>query len=155
MSYNQEQIVAMESQVKTMSIEVSKEITRMEMLTSMLGVLEQLEQKQATNELSLDFLWEQIRNIEQSYPEEYVSSDLANVTLTYLIPLMKLRLATFWRPMDSKSTDEACRLIFQRWRPILEFCNKTQTNRYTNIRWEVEFNVLLKYFFYPQSWRNC
>ncbi|EFX79488.1 hypothetical protein DAPPUDRAFT_304466 [Daphnia pulex] len=128
LSYNQEQILAMESQVKNMSVEVSKEITRMEMLTSMLGVLEQLELKQATNELSLDFLWEQIRNLEQSYPEEYVSSDLANVTLTYLIPLMKLRLSTYWRPMDSKSTDEACRLIFQRWRPILEFCNKTQTN---------------------------
>ncbi|KZS14455.1 Tuftelin-interacting protein 11 [Daphnia magna] len=128
LSYNQDQIVAMEAQMKTMSVEVSKEITRMEMLTAMLGVLEQLEIKQAANELTLDYLWEQIRNLEQSYPEEYVSSDLANVTLTYLIPLMKLRLSTYWRPLDSKSTDEACRLIFQRWRPILEFCNKTQTN---------------------------
>ena len=125
----QEQISAMEVQVKNMSVEVSKETTLIEMLTYMFEVVEKIEKKHAENDLSLDFLWEQIRNLEQSYPEEYVSSDLANVTLNYLIPLMKLRLSTFWRPMDSKATDENCRLIFQRWRPILEFCTKT-SNRY-------------------------
>lgn len=108
-----------------MSVEVSKERNLIDMLTSMFEVVENLERKHAEDDLSLDFLWEQIRKLEQNYPEEYVSSDLANVTLNYLIPLTKLRLSTFWRPMDSRSTDEACRTIFQRWRPILEFCNKT------------------------------
>lgn len=113
----------MEAQIKNMDDGVLKEKKSIDMLTSMLKVLEQLDQKQEGNILSLDFLWEEIATLEQRHPQEYVSYDLANVTLTYLIPLMKSRLSTFWRPFDSKSTDEACRLNFQRWRPVLEFHN--------------------------------
>lgn len=115
----------MEEQMNNMKIGISKESVGITMLTSMLDILEHLENQYEENLLDLDFLWQEITNVEKSYPEQYLALDMANVALTYLIPLMKQRLSSNWRPFDSKSSDETCRLIFQRWRPLLEFHGQT------------------------------
>ena len=111
----------MEAELKTMSAVVAKEVTQIGMLTAVLQALEELETRRISNILDLDFLLKKFSSIEEKYPEEYESCDLANISLTYLIPLMKSRLAQFWRPFDAKQTDDDCRAAFQRWRPILEF----------------------------------
>lgn len=125
--YNQEQASVIESQVKSIGQEVLKEKTRLEMLSSMLAVFDDLEVKHAGKELNLDFLWEKIQRLDHLYPDEYLTSDIANISLTYLIPLVKMYLSAVWRPFESKSSDEACRLLFQRWRSILEFRDKSST----------------------------
>lgn len=107
--------------MNNMKIGISKESGSITMLTSMLDILEHLENQFEENSLDLDFLWQEIKNVERSYPEQYLSFDLANVALTYLIPLIKQRMSSSWRPFDSKSSDDTCRSIFQRWRPLLEF----------------------------------
>lgn len=122
----------MEAEMKNMSAIVTKEVAQIGMLTAVLQALEELERKQAASLLDLSFLLDKFTSLEEKYPEEYESCDLANISLTYLIPLMKSRLAQFWRPFDSNSTDEDCRAVFKQWRPILEFRSKTPAGRYCN-----------------------
>lgn len=112
-----------------MMIEVSKENVGIEMLTSMLQVLEHLENKNDDSMLDLDVLWKEMKRVEEKHPNEYSSFDLANVSLAYLIPLMKQRLSNSWRPFDSKSSDDSCRSIFLEWRPLLEH-RSPATHRY-------------------------
>lgn len=111
----------MEAELKNSSAVVAKEVKHIGILTTVLQVLEDVDKKKEGNQLELNFLWERMSNLDRQYPEEYKSFDLANVALTYLIPLMRARLAQFWRPFDSNSNDEACRSAFLQWRSVLEF----------------------------------
>lgn len=84
----------------------------------MLEVLEQFEVRLSQNQLDIDYLLEKFTFLERHYDGDYVTNDLANVALTYLIPLLKARLIAVWRPLDLP--DESIRRLLQSWRPLLE-----------------------------------
>ncbi len=113
-----------EAQMKKMSVEISKDTVHIEMLQSISSFIEQLEEMNSKNDLSMEFIWEQIIHLKQAYLEEFESSDLPIIILIYLIPLANSYISTSWHPMVSKSTDKSCRLLFLRWRPVLEYCNE-------------------------------
>lgn len=131
LSFNQEQVISMETQVKTLHEGVTKGNKNLKALGYVLHVLNELDKEKEENTLSMELLWNRIGNLEKMHSEEYVSFNLANVTLTYLIPLMKSHLIKYWRPLDSKSTDEETRISFQQWRSILEFHQSTAISKYT------------------------
>lgn len=130
LSRNQDQVVAMDAQVNNLKSIVSKEKKEMEMLGSVLQVLDQLEGKRTSNTLDLNGLFEQFAKLEKGHPEEYNSLDMANMALTYLIPLGKSYLLQCWRPFEDKSSDINCRQLLSQWRPILEYRTKTSANRF-------------------------
>lgn len=131
-----------EAEVKNYSSIVSKEVDQIGMLTAVLEVLERLEKKRTANLLEVDFLWQQLSCLEKQHPEEYNSFGFAHVTLTYLIPLMKIMLSQSWRPFDSMASDETCRSSFHQWRTILEFRSENNTfNRYIFLSSGVEHTV--------------
>ncbi len=68
---------------------VAKEQNQIQMLTNVVEVLSLLERKRSDNTLDIDFLWEQMSQLESKYPEDFASYDLPQIVLTYLIPLMK------------------------------------------------------------------
>lgn len=115
-----------EAQMKKMSVEISKDTVYIEMLQTILSFMEQLEEMHSKNDLSMEFIWEQIIHLKQDYSEEFESSDLPIIILIYLIPLAKSYVSTSWHPMVSKSTDKSCRLLFLRWRSVLEYCNEIE-----------------------------
>lgn len=119
-SSNQDQIIGLEADAKNYRNKVLKEKEQVEKLSQVLQILEELEKRRAANVLELDYLTEQVEKLAKNYNEEYVSCNLANVGLVYLIPLMKHRLTHFWRPFEDNSMDEMCQAVFKRWRGILE-----------------------------------
>lgn len=120
----------MDAQVNNLKSVITKEKKEMKMLKSVLEVLDQLEQSRTSNTLDLNGLFEQFGKLEKEHPEEYNSLDLANVALTYLIPLVKTYLLQFWRPFEDKSSDVNCRQLLSQWRPILENRARTSANRF-------------------------
>ena len=111
LSRNQDQVVAIDAQVNNLKSIVSKENKDMEMLGSVLQVLDQLEGKRTSNTLDLNGLFEQFAKLEKEDPEEYNSLDMANMALTYFIPLGKTSLLQCWRPFQDKSSDIYCRQL--------------------------------------------
>ena len=120
LSRNQDHIAAMDTQVKSLSQVVQRETQQIDSLSSILQLLEQVEQKRSASALDLPFLLEHFASLERKYSNEYASYDMPNVALTYLIPLVKNHLAALWRPFESTSSDDSCRQVVQSWRYLLE-----------------------------------
>ena len=125
LSRNQDQLVAMDAQVNNLKSIVSKNEKEIEMLRSVYRVFDQLNENRTSITLDLNCLFEQFSKLEKEHTEEYNSLDMANMALTYLIPLVKTYLLQFWRPFDNKSSDVNCRQLLSQWRPILECRTKT------------------------------
>jgi len=89
LAHNEDQISTLESEMKNTVDFVAKEQNQIQMLTNVVEVLSLLERKRSDNTLDIDFLWEQMSQLESKYPEDFASYDLPQIVLTYLIPLMK------------------------------------------------------------------
>ena len=120
LSYNKDQILAMENHTKNLGMSVSKEKKQIETLELMMQLLDQLEKRRNAGDLDVESAFEQFSNMERQYPEEYDGNDMANVALSYLIPLLKTLLVHSWRPFESRETDNTCRRAFHSWRHLLE-----------------------------------
>ena len=67
----------------------------------------------------MDYLLEQFRHLERNH--DFIKYDMANVAVTYLVPLVKVRLATAWRTFEpGDCSDENCRRMLLPWRSLLE-----------------------------------
>lgn len=107
-----------------MSGVIANEKQLKDMLTVILETIDVFEERRSKGLLELDFVAEKMEHLQKTHPQEYLSYDLANIGLTYVIPLMKVYLASSWRPVDVKRSDDDCRVSFQRWRTLLEFQSK-------------------------------
>ena len=131
---NNQMMEMITTQMNNLKMDVSSEKTCIQVLRLFMNLLAQLEEKHSQNTLSLKFLLKHITNMKQNHPEEYESFDMANIFLNYLIPLIRSYLCTSWHPINSKSTDNACRLLFLQLRPMLEFSNEFEiVNRYQHL----------------------
>lgn len=70
---------------------VSKERDQIQMLSNLVELLDQLENKRNDDTLNLDYLWEHMSRMELEYPEDFISYDMPQIILTYLVPLVKKR----------------------------------------------------------------
>ena len=119
LSRHQDEISALEGEIKTMSSVVIREEKQIECLSSAPQLLEQMEVRRKTDQLDVDYLLEQFRHLERNH--DFIKYDMANVAVTYLVPLVKSRLATTWRPFEcGDSSDENCRRMLLPWRCLLE-----------------------------------
>ena len=125
LSRNHDQLSAFEDEIKAMSSVVIRDEKQIESLSSVLQLLEQMDARRKTDELDMDYLSEQFRHLERNHGDDYIKNDMANVALAYLVPLVKDRLATFWRPFESGvSSNENCRRMLFPWRSL--FKNQTR-----------------------------
>lgn len=127
--FQNDQISAIQELMRKLEMDISKETTTLKILTSIVNVLEIIEEERNKSLLDLDCLLKVIRPVEKSHPEEFLDFDLCNLALVYLIPSMKQQLLVFWRPFDSTSSNETCISYFRHWRPLLESRYQT-THRY-------------------------
>ena len=104
-----------------MSVGVTREEKQIESLSPVLQLLELVETRRKTDKLDINYLLEQFRHLERNHADDYIKYDMANVALTYLLPLVKAHLATVWRPFESgDSSDENCRRMLFPWKSLLE-----------------------------------
>ena len=118
----EEQASAIESRVQNQILKQKKRLT---VLTSLRKHFDRLDQEYRVTELDLCSLWIHINLLIDIYgrDDEYLLFCLANLSLCYAIPLVKLHLSKVWRPFE----DEDCRLLFQQWRSFLQFKEVSST----------------------------